>query len=102
MSPFSAWTPGPGPLYTTITGLWDQLAIPYPPIQYRTWVSGESPLSTQKAVVAAIGTYLLVIFGGREIMRSRSPHKLTPFFQAHNLFLTVASAILLGLMLEEM
>ncbi|ORX35482.1 ELO family [Kockovaella imperatae] len=101
MNPLSAWKPGPGPLYSTITGLWETFGLPSPPVEYRTWVSGTSPLSTQKAVVAAIGTYLLVIFGGREIMRSRSAYKLTPLFQAHNLFLTAISALILGLMVEE-
>ena len=69
MSPFSAWTPGPGPLFTVLSETYRALHIPDLPIQYQTWISGESPLSTQKAVVAAIGTYLLVVFGGREIMR---------------------------------
>lgn len=69
MNPLKAWTPGPGPLYTAITSTWNGLGLNPPPIEYRTWVPGSSALSTNKAVVAAIGTYLLVIFGGREIMR---------------------------------
>ncbi|RSH90422.1 hypothetical protein EHS25_001027 [Saitozyma podzolica] len=69
MNPFAAWTPGPGPLYTTLTKTWETLALPDPPKQLVNWIEGESPLSTQKAVVAAIGTYLLVVFGGREMMR---------------------------------
>lgn len=69
MFPFDAWTPGPGPLYTAITSVWDALSLPHPSLGYRTWIPGESPLSTQKAVVAAVGTYLLVIFGGREMMK---------------------------------
>ncbi|EIW73094.1 hypothetical protein TREMEDRAFT_26340 [Tremella mesenterica DSM 1558] len=96
-----AWTPGPGPLYTTLTGTWSLLGLPNPPAELTSWFSGLSPLSTQKAVVAAIGSYLLIIFGGRELMRSRAPFKLTLPFQAHNLFLTVGSLILLSLMLEE-
>lgn len=69
MNPFAAWTPGPGPLYTALTKTWETLALPDPPKQLVNWIEGESPLSTQKAVVAAIGTYLLVVFGGREMMR---------------------------------
>lgn len=69
MFPFDAWTPGPGPLYTAITSVWNTLNLPHPSLGYRTWIPGESPLSTQKAVVAAVGTYLLVIFGGREMMK---------------------------------
>jgi hypothetical protein len=69
LSPLKAWTPGPGPVYSLITSTWKGFNLPSPPIELRTWVPNGSPLSTQKAVVAAIGTYLLVIFGGREIMR---------------------------------
>jgi hypothetical protein len=68
-NPLTAWTPGPGPLYTLMINTWSTFSLPGPPKDLVNWVSGESPLSTQKAVVAAIGTYLLVIFGGREIMR---------------------------------
>ncbi|OCF56896.1 fatty acid elongase [Kwoniella mangroviensis CBS 10435] len=102
MSPFSAWTPGPGPLYTLITSAWETLGVPKVPIQYKTWVPGSSPLSTQKEVVAAIGTYLLVIFGGRELMKKRQPFKLTGPFRFHNVYLTLGSGLLLALMLEEM
>ena len=69
VNPLAAWTPSPGPLHSLIYWAWSTLHIPTLPIEYRTWVSGGSPLSTQKEVVAAIGTYLLIIFGGREIMR---------------------------------
>nr|XP_019007576.1 fatty acid elongase [Kwoniella pini CBS 10737]OCF46357.1 fatty acid elongase [Kwoniella pini CBS 10737] len=101
MSPLTAWTPGPGPLYTIITSAWEALGVPKVPIQYKTWVPGSSPLSTQKEVVAAIGTYLLVIFGGRELMKKRQPFKLTGPFRFHNVYLTLGSGLLLALMLEE-
>ncbi|KAL0252979.1 hypothetical protein I308_102373 [Cryptococcus tetragattii IND107] len=101
MFPFDAWTPGPGPIYTAITSAWDALNLPQPSLGYRTWIPGESPLSTQKAVVAAVGTYLLVIFGGREMMKNRQPFKLKIPFQIHNVYLTLGSGLLLVLMLEE-
>ncbi|KAK8865585.1 hypothetical protein IAR55_000729 [Kwoniella newhampshirensis] len=101
MFPFDAWTPGPGPIYTTLTTLWDASGIPKAPLELKTWVPGQSPLSTQKAVVAAIGTYLLIIFGGRELMKSRQPFKLTVPFQIHNVYLTLGSGLLLALMIEE-
>ncbi|WVQ71342.1 hypothetical protein IAR50_000870 [Cryptococcus sp. DSM 104548] len=101
MFPFDAWTPGPGPLYTALTTSWAALNLPNPPQWLTTWVPGESPLSTQKAVVAAIGTYLLVIFGGREIMKNRPAFKLQIPFQIHNVYLTLGSGLLLALMLEE-
>jgi fatty acid elongase 3 len=34
-------------------------------------------------------------------MRNHPPHKLTPLFRAHNMFLSVGSLVLLVLMLEE-
>ncbi|ODN83978.1 hypothetical protein, variant [Cryptococcus amylolentus CBS 6039] len=101
MFPFDAWTPGPGPLYTALTTSWAALNLPNPPHWLTTWVPGESPLSTQKAVVAAIGTYLLIIFGGREIMKNRPAFKLQIPFQIHNVYLTLGSGLLLALMLEE-
>ncbi|XAO23594.1 hypothetical protein I312_102374 [Cryptococcus bacillisporus CA1280] len=101
MFPFDAWTPGAGPIYTAITSAWDALNLPQPSLAYRTWIPGESPLSTQKAVVAAVGTYLLVIFGGREMMKNRQPFKLKIPFQIHNVYLTLGSGLLLVLMLEE-
>jgi len=69
MSPLSPWTPSAGPLYSTLQTLHSILYLPTPSAEYTTWISGLSPLSTKKGVVAAIGTYLLVIFGAREIMR---------------------------------
>ncbi|WVN88069.1 uncharacterized protein L203_103268 [Cryptococcus depauperatus CBS 7841] len=101
MFPFNPAMPAPGPLYTLLMKAWEASGISKPAPQYSTWISGASPVSTQKAVVAAIGTYLLVIFGGREIMKSRQPYKLTVAFQIHNVILTLGSGILLALMLEE-
>ncbi|KAK4685001.1 hypothetical protein P7C73_g5158, partial [Tremellales sp. Uapishka_1] len=101
MSPLTAWTPGPGPLYTALTSTAKQLGIPAPPTRLTTWISDASPLSTNKTVIAAIGTYLLIIFGGRELMRSRAPFKLTLLFQIHNVILSSGSLLLLLLMLEE-
>ena len=69
MNPFAAWTPRPGPPLHHPHQDVGALALPDPPKQLVNWIEGESPLSTQKAVVAAIGTYLLVVFGGREMMR---------------------------------
>ncbi|KAL7423618.1 Fatty acyl-CoA elongase/Polyunsaturated fatty acid specific elongation enzyme [Cryptotrichosporon argae] len=100
-NPLAAWQPGPGPVYTLLTSFWQTTGLPNPPSYLVNWEKGVSPLSTQKAVVAAIGTYLLVIFGGRELMRPFKPFKLTFLFQVHNVILTVGSAILLALILED-
>ena len=66
------------------------------------FVSGTLPLSEFQHVLAAIATYYLVVFGGREVLRNREPFKLNFIFQIHNVFLTTASFLLLILMLEEM
>jgi hypothetical protein len=68
-SPLPTSLPGPGPLYTLITSLWSGMGLPKPAIEHVTWVPGQSAISTNKEVVICIGTYLLVIFGGRELMQ---------------------------------
>ncbi|CCE61340.1 hypothetical protein TPHA_0A02570 [Tetrapisispora phaffii CBS 4417] len=60
------------------------------------------PLGNLKQVLAAIATYYLVIFGGREVLRNVQPLKLNFLFQLHNLFLTSISLMLLILMVEQL
>ena len=69
VNPLAASLPPPGPLYTLITSTWSALGLPKPSIEHVTWVPGQSAISTNKEVVICIGTYLLIIFGGRELMR---------------------------------
>jgi hypothetical protein len=49
-----------------------------------------------------MATYYVVIFGGRELMRSRPAFKLNTLFMAHNLGLTILSGGLLFLFLEQL
>ena len=70
LTQLAPWVPAPGFFYQALTGTWKAVGLPSPPPQLQTWVSGQSPLSTHREVVAAVATYLLVIFGGRELMRS--------------------------------
>lgn len=57
----------PGPLATLLSSVTpDSLKPSY---RFTHWVPGQTPLSTNKEVVTAIATYLIVIFGGRELMR---------------------------------
>lgn len=42
----------------------------HPPAYLTTWQPGVTPLSTWKEVSIAMATYFLVIFSGREVMRS--------------------------------
>lgn len=61
-----------------------------------------TPMSTMKQTAIMIGTYYVVIFGGRELMRNRPAFKLNGPFMIHNFYLTSISAILLALFLEEL
>jgi len=76
--------------------------IPYrlPPHLY-SYVKVQTPLSTDKSVVSALVAYLAVVFGIQAFQKNRPAQKLTALFQAHNVFLSVGSALLLALMLEE-
>jgi len=77
--------------------------VPLPNLPYHLthYVPGETPLSTTPQVVAALATYLGVVFGLREVMKSQAPLKLQFLFQLHNIILSSGSALLLALMLEE-
>ncbi|KAF9003134.1 hypothetical protein BGZ52_009489, partial [Haplosporangium bisporale] len=63
---------------------------------------GVTPLSTQYEVVMWTITYFIVIFGGRQIMKSQEAFKLKPLFILHNFLLTIASGTLLVLFIENL
>jgi fatty acid elongase 3 len=65
------------------------------------YVEGQTPISTNKAVGTALVSYLAIIFGLQELMKTRQPLKLTALFQLHNAFLTLGSGLLLVCMAEE-
>ena len=67
----------------------------------KSYIEGETPISTWPAVISMTVTYLAVVFGTREIMKDRAPLKLTTLFRAHNLLLSMASFILMLLLGEE-
>jgi hypothetical protein len=66
------------------------------------FISGVTPMSTLKETVTALVTYYVIIFGGRELMKSREPFKFNGLFKIHNLFLTVLSGSLLALFVEQL
>ncbi|KAJ7597038.1 GNS1/SUR4 membrane protein [Mycena floridula] len=66
-----------------------------------SYVPGQTPLSTTPSVVAALISYLVIIFGVQAYMKDKEPQKLNTLFQAHNVFLSSGSLLLLVLMLEE-
>jgi len=72
------------------------------PIHLYTYVEGVTPLSTDKAVLSALASYLVIIFSIQAFMKYRQPFKLTALFQTHNVILSSGSLLLLALMLEEM
>ncbi|RXW22944.1 hypothetical protein EST38_g2919 [Candolleomyces aberdarensis] len=77
-------------------------AVPYRlPVHFYSYVPGVSPLSTDTSVTVALVSYLAAIFGIQAYMKDKEPRKLTALFQAHNIFLTTGSGLLLVLMLEE-
>ncbi|OCK79742.1 elongation of fatty acids protein 3 [Lepidopterella palustris CBS 459.81] len=73
----------------------------YRPQDFR-FVPGETPISTLKATAAILLSYYIIIFGGREVMRNRSPFTLSFLFKVHNLYLTVISGCLLVLFAEQL
>jgi len=73
----------------------------YPAEEFR-FVPEKTPFSTLKETIAMIVLYLVVIFGGREIMRNRPAYKLNGLFMAHNFCLTAISGALLVLFAEQL
>lgn len=63
---------------------------------------GKQPLSEPRPVLLFIVAYYVVIFGGRSLLKSYKPLKLTFISQIHNLMLTSVSFLWLVLMLEQM
>jgi fatty acid elongase 2/fatty acid elongase 3 len=62
----------------------------------------ETPMSTLKESSLMILLYYIIIFGGRELMRSRPALKLNGIFMVHNFYLTAISGGLLVLFLEQL
>ena len=71
------------------------------PDHYTSYVQGNTPLSTTPAVLSSLVSYLAIIFGIQAYMTNKQPQRLTVLFQAHNVFLSSGSFVLLVLMLEE-
>lgn len=73
----------------------------YPPSAF-FFVPGQTPLSTFKLTVTMLTTYYVVVLGGRELMKNKKPFKLNALFMIHNLYLTIASLIMLVLFIEQL
>ncbi|KAF9581874.1 hypothetical protein BGW38_000951 [Lunasporangiospora selenospora] len=66
------------------------------------FTEGVTPLSTQYEVAMWTVTYFIVIFGGRQIMKTQEAFKLKSLFIFHNFLLTIASGALLVLFIENL
>ncbi len=86
--------------WANFNNLWTSV-MGYPAEEFR-FIPGKTPISTLSETVAMIVTYLVVIFGGREIMKNREPLKLNGLFKAHNLMLTAISGAWLVLFAEQL
>ncbi|KAK1636267.1 GNS1/SUR4 family protein [Colletotrichum phormii] len=65
------------------------------------FVYGRTPFSTFTEAMTMVVLYLVVVFGGREIMRNRKPLELNTLFKIHNFFLSLLSGALLVLFVEQ-
>ncbi|KAH8120324.1 GNS1/SUR4 membrane protein [Phellopilus nigrolimitatus] len=81
--------------------LLNYVPLPSLPPYLTHYVPGETPLSTPRSVVAALGSYLAIVFSLRSVMKTQAPLKLQFLFQLHNIILSSGSALLLALILEE-
>ncbi|KAG9308668.1 GNS1/SUR4 family-domain-containing protein [Chiua virens] len=75
--------------------------IPALPPFLTSWIPGKTPVSTWPAASAVILSYLATVFVLQEIMKDRSALRLRTPFRIHNALLSIASLVLLALMVEE-
>ena len=75
--------------------------VGYPPTKF-VFIPGVTPLSTLASCAGILITYYITIFAGREAMKNVRPFNLNGLFMVHNLYLTVISAILLVLFVEQL
>lgn len=66
------------------------------------FIPGETRMSTLPEAATMCIVYLVVILGGRELMRNQPAFKLNTLFKLHNLMLTLVSASLLILFIEQL
>jgi fatty acid elongase 3 len=86
--------------WANFDNLWtSMMGYPAEDFEFR---SGKTTLSTFKETITMIVLYLVVVFGGRELMKSRKPLHLNGPFMAHNFILTIVSGTLLVLFAEQL
>ncbi|OJK03427.1 hypothetical protein ASPACDRAFT_1878401 [Aspergillus aculeatus ATCC 16872] len=77
-----------------------EAAVGYPANSFR-FIEGKTPLSTLKETSTVLVLYYTVVLGGQSFMSNREPLQLKRLFLLHNFFLSLISAILLALFLEQ-
>jgi GNS1/SUR4 family len=87
-------------LWSAFDRTWNAI-FGYPATEFE-FKQGTTPMSTLKHTLIAIATYYVIIFGGREIMRSRPALKLNSIFIVHNFYLTAISGGLLLLFAQQL
>ena len=68
---------------------------------YFRFKRGQTPFSTFREVAVCLSAYYVVVFGGRELMRSRAPMRCQSIVIIHNLYLTIISAGLFVLFAQQ-
>jgi len=66
-----------------------------------SWQPGITPISTTPVVLTIMAAYLTTIFTIQHLLHDKQPYVLLTWFRAHNIVLSLGSALLLALMLEE-
>ncbi|KAK3685403.1 GNS1/SUR4 family protein [Podospora appendiculata] len=87
-------------MWSLLDALWTRVAG-YPAAEFE-FKPPLTPLSTLNGSVIFVTLYYAMIISGTEWMRHRKPFKLQGLFLAHNLSLSVLSAFLLALFVEQL
>jgi fatty acid elongase 3 len=66
-----------------------------------SWQPGITPISTTPVVLTIMAAYLTTIFTIQHLLHDKQPYVLLTWFRAHNIVLSLGSALLFALMLEE-
>ncbi|KAI9170809.1 putative elongation of fatty acids protein [Paramyrothecium foliicola] len=98
--PAQARVQPPQPLWSLLDAVWTPV-MGYHADEFK-FVPGKTTLSSLSEVTISLAVYLVVIFGGREIMRDRKALQLNALFKFHNFCLSFFSALLLALFIEQL
>lgn len=97
--------PAARPIYSALVAAIPARVRAATPPSLQQWVPGETPISSVSSVVTAAVLYLSLVFGLQAFMRTRPPagkgRVFKSVFLLHNILLTLGSALLLALILED-